>query len=174
MGGTFWRILRGVTPAADVTLGCLMPVFFVVGGLLHERTLRLLVPSGAALVMVSPTELSTHRTVAMAVLAMIPALAWIVAALRGFRSGVPSGVVRCCAYTAGITSLTALAFVSRVRLWRSAFSDSPTGIQPLVRVSDLDHFWFGLEVALVGTLAMSVWILFRPRPSRFKGKFRRT
>lgn len=149
-----------------------MVVAYQCGGPLCDRALRFVVPRDASLLAASPLDFRKQQMLAKVVLALLPALAWCVAALRGSRSCEQSGVARCCAYTAVIATIAFSATIRDMLWWRSQFLDTHAQlIHPYVTLSSLDDYWWsGLRISLAAAVVLAVWILARPSRPRQKGR----
>src|SRR6185503_9623970 len=133
-------VLFAVTPRANAAVGLLMGLFFLCGGPISDWLRNSSRAGGVALVMASPLEGSRERFAMKAVLAMLRGRAWCRAALRGVRSGAPSGPVRCCAYAGVLTAAAAAAVLVRLHGWPSMLSKSSGAIAPVVQISELGYW----------------------------------
>jgi hypothetical protein len=75
----------------------------------------------------------------------------------------PTGAARCLAYLAAITAVAAAFVMIRLYGWRSMLAE-PHQLQPLVGVSGLDWWGYGLSRTAIFTAVLGLWIIKRERP----------
>lgn len=157
-------IARAVTPAGDAALGFLMAIAYLCGGPIWRWLLDASRVGGVTFTVSSPLDGERLRLATKAVLAMLPGIAWILAALRAVRSGASTGVAGCCVLTAILTGAASSAVLVRLHGVRSLLSRAPRDAIPIaVQVSELDYWATGLAAAAIAAVAAAIWILRRRR-----------